>query len=51
VRDPERAAELEAVLFQDFDKDSRAIVLEEFIHRPWTQRLKESMLRPLAPLL
>ena len=51
VRDPERAAELEAVLRQDFDQDSRQIVLEEFIQRPWSQRLKESMLRPLAPLL
>jgi cardiolipin synthase len=51
VRDPERAAELEAVLLHDFEKESHQIVLEEFIQRPWSQRLKESMLRPLAPLL
>jgi cardiolipin synthase len=51
VRDPERASELEAVLHQDFDQDSRCIVLEEFARRPWTQRLTESVLRPLAPLL
>ena len=51
VRDPERAAELEAVLSQDFDRDSRRIVLEEFLRRPWSQRFKESLLRPLAPLL
>jgi cardiolipin synthase len=51
VRDPERAAELEAVLTQDFDLDSHRIVLAEFVQRPWSQRLKESLLRPLAPLL
>jgi cardiolipin synthase len=51
VRDPERAAELETVLCQDFDQDSHPIALEEFLQRPWTQRLKESALRPLAPLL
>ena len=51
VRDPERATELEAILHQDFDLDSRPIALHEFLQRPWTQRLKESVLRPLAPLL
>jgi cardiolipin synthase len=51
VRDPERAAELEALLAHDFDLDSHPIVLEEFVLRPWSQRLKESLLRPLAPLL
>ena len=51
VLDPVRAAELEAVLAHDFDLDSRPIVLEEFVLRPWSQRLKESLLRPLAPLL
>lgn len=51
VRDPERAAELEAVLLQDFDQDSRPIHLAEFLQRPWQQRWKESFLRPLAPLL
>ena len=51
VRDPGRAAELEAVLAYDFDLDSRPIVLEEFLLRPWSQKVKESLLRPLAPLL
>jgi cardiolipin synthase len=51
VRDPERAAELEGVLRQDFEEDSRRIVLEEFVQRPRLQRWKESLLRPLAPLL
>ncbi len=51
VRDPDRAAELEAVLRHDFNQDSHRIVLEEFRQRPWTQRFKESLLRPLAPLL
>ncbi|MEP6668984.1 MAG: cardiolipin synthase [Chthoniobacter sp.] len=51
VRDPERAAELESVLRQDFDQDSRPILYEEFLQRPWQQRWKESVLRPLAPLL
>jgi cardiolipin synthase A/B len=51
VRDPERAAELEAILRQDFDHDSHPIDLAEFLKRPWRQRFKESLLRPLAPLL
>ncbi len=51
VRDPERAAELETLLRHDFDQDSHRIVLEEFQRRPWSQRFKESLLRPLAPLL
>ncbi len=51
IRDPERAAELDAVLSQDFNRDSHRIVLEEFQRRPWSQRFKESLLRPLAPLL
>ncbi|MEI9893045.1 MAG: hypothetical protein WDN28_03810 [Chthoniobacter sp.] len=34
VRDPERAAELEAVLRQDFDHDSHQIHLAEFLQRP-----------------
>jgi cardiolipin synthase len=51
LRDPDRAAELEAVLRHDFEEDSHRIVLEEFLRRPWSQRFKESLLRPLAPLL
>jgi cardiolipin synthase len=51
IRDRDRAAELEAVLRHDFDIDSHRIVLEEFLRRPWSQRFKESLLRPLAPLL
>jgi cardiolipin synthase len=51
IRDPDRAAELETVLRHDFDEDSHRIVLEEFQRRPWSQRFKESLLRPLAPLL
>jgi cardiolipin synthase len=51
VRDPERAVELETILRHDFEKDSRRIILEEFLQRPWSERLKESVFRPLAPLL
>lgn len=51
VRDPARAADLERVLSNDFEKGSRQIVLEEFMKRSRTQRLKESLVRPLAPLL
>lgn len=51
IRDPERAAELETLLSQDFDRDSHRIVLEDFRKRPRLQRFKESLLRPLAPLL
>src|SRR4029077_17831420 len=50
IRDPERAAELESILVRDFDQDSRPIDLTEFLQRPRTQRWKESLLRPLAPL-
>jgi cardiolipin synthase len=51
VRDPERAAELHKVLQQDFEQDSTCIDLEEFQKRSWRERLLESMVRPLAPLL
>ena len=50
IRDRERAAELERVLTNDFERSSR-IVEEEFLRRPRLQRLKESLVRPLAPLL
>ncbi len=50
VRDRERATELEQVLSNDFAGSSR-IVLEEFLQRSHLQRLKESLVRPLAPLL
>ena len=51
VRDPERATELEAVLKNDIEKHSHQIVLEEFVRRPFLHRFKESLLRPLAPIL
>ncbi len=50
VRDPARAAELERVLSGDFDCSSE-IILERFLRRSRLERLKESLLRPLAPLL
>ncbi len=50
VRDRERATELERVLTNDFERSSR-IVEEEFLRRSRLQRLKESLVRPLAPLL
>lgn len=51
VRDPVTAKELAAVLSKDFEKGSRRIVAEEFARRPWSERFKESLVRPLAPLL
>jgi cardiolipin synthase len=51
VRDPERAAELEITLRQDFEQDSHRIDLEQFRQRPSAERWKERVLRPLAPLL
>jgi cardiolipin synthase len=51
VRDPERAAELEVTLRQDFEQDSYRIELERFRQRPSSERWKERVLRPLAPLL
>ncbi|MEO7166115.1 MAG: cardiolipin synthase, partial [Chthoniobacterales bacterium] len=51
VRDRERAAELGRMLEKDFAHGSHQIVEEKFLARPRTQRLKESLLRPLAPLL
>ena len=50
VRDRERASDLERVLSGDFDR-STEIVLEEFSRRSRMQRLKESQVRPLSPLL
>ena len=50
VRDPTRAAELERVLRGDFDRSCQ-IILERFLRRSRIQRLKESLVRPLAPLL
>jgi len=51
VRDRERAAELERMLRHDFECGSHRIEEEEFLARSGTQRFKESLLRPLAPLL
>lgn len=50
VRDPATAADLERVLSRDF-ASSKRIVAEEFAQRPRAQRWKESLVRPLAPLL
>ena len=51
VRDRARAAELERMLEHDFECGSHRIDEEKFLARSWTQRSKESLLRPLAPLL
>ena len=50
VHDRARASDLECVLSGDFDR-STEIVLEQFARRPRMQRLKESLVRPLSPLL
>jgi len=50
VRDPATAAELERVLEGDFD-DSVQIIPEEFAKRSRWQRFKESLVRPLVPLI
>ncbi len=50
VRDRARASELQCVLTNDFARSSR-IVLDEFVRRSRIQRLKESLVRPLAPLI
>lgn len=51
IRDPNAARELENALRQDFERDSRRVILETFRNRPFSQRLAESAFRPLAPLL
>jgi len=50
VRDPATAANLERVLSGDF-ASANHIIPEEFARRPRSQRWKESLVRPLAPLL
>ncbi len=50
VRDPATAADLERVLTRDFENSNR-IVAEDFAQRSRWQRWKESLVRPLAPLL
>ena len=50
VRDRARASDLERVLSGDFGR-STEIVLEQFSRRSRMQRLKESLVRPLSPLL
>ncbi len=50
VRDPATAAKLEQVLSEDFAA-SRRIDEQEFARRPRFQRWKESLVRPLAPLI
>jgi cardiolipin synthase len=51
VRDTATATRLERLLAADFHYGSKEIVLEEFRRRPFRQRMIESALRPLAPLL
>lgn len=50
VRDRARASDLERVLSRDFGRSSE-IMLEQFARRSRMQRLKESLVRPLSPLL
>jgi cardiolipin synthase len=50
VRDPATAADLARVLSRDFE-NSKRIAAEEFAQRSRIQRWKESLVRPLAPLL
>ena len=50
VRDPATAADLAQVLSRDFE-NSKRVVAEEFARRSRGQRWKESLVRPLAPLL
>jgi cardiolipin synthase len=50
VRDRARASDLERVLSRDFGR-STEIMLEQFSRRSRMQRLKESLVRPLSPLL
>jgi cardiolipin synthase len=50
VRDPATAADLERVLSRDFESSNR-IVAEEFARRSRWQRWKESLVRPMSPLL
>lgn len=50
VRDPATAAELERVLQGDLE-DSLQIIPEEFAKRSHWQRFKESLVRPLGPLI
>ncbi|MGH7935452.1 MAG: cardiolipin synthase, partial [Chthoniobacterales bacterium] len=51
IRDPRTAADLERVLRRDFEEGSQQIVLEKFMRRSGWQRFKESLVRPLAPLI
>ncbi|HEX3818630.1 MAG TPA: cardiolipin synthase [Chthoniobacterales bacterium] len=51
VRDPTTAAKLEQVLERDFAEGSQQIVEEKFLQRSRWQRFKESLVRPLAPLV
>jgi cardiolipin synthase len=51
IRDLAAAEQLAQRLTIDFDQGSKPINLAEFRRRPFRQRLLESALRPLAPLL
>ena len=51
VRDPATAMDLERVLTNDFERDSRRIEEDKFLQRPRWDRFKESLVRPLAPLV
>ena len=43
--------DLERVLTNDFEQSSRRIKEEEFLQRSRWDRFKESLVRPLAPLV
>lgn len=51
VCDPATARDLERVLTNDFEHSSRRIEEEEFLRRSRWDRFKESLVRPLAPLV
>ena len=51
VRDSRTAGDLERVLGRDFEEGSRHIVPKEFFQRSRWERFKESLVRPLAPLV
>lgn len=51
VHDPRAAGELDAVLQDDYDVESKEIDLGEFQKRGIRQRFLESAFRPLAPLM
>ena len=51
VRDPKTAGDLEQLLTNDFEKNSQRIDEKEFLQRSRWERFRESLVRPLAPLV